>query len=140
MVGMVGFASLLLYKILDSLRPKPIVSNIIIAIIITIGSLSSILYIGYNSLILQTQDFVHTLGRRNFPVSEMPLFQTMHDKMDIESKRYNILSFPREYSNFDDGLIAGFQGLSGLPFSIIYQNPLTLNVSTLDTFLSPSRR
>ena len=134
MVGMVGFASLLLYKILDSLRRKPIVSNIIIAIIITIGSLSSILYIGYNSLILQTQDFVHTLGRRNFPVSEMPLFQTMHDKMDIESKRYNILSFPREYSNFDDGLIAGFQGLSGLPFNIIYQNPLTLNVSTLDTF------
>ena len=134
MVGMVGFASLLLYKILDSLRPKPIVSNIIIAIIITIGSLSSILYIGYNSLILQTQDFVHTLGRRNFPVSEMPLYQTMHDKMDIESKRYNILSFPREYSNFDDGLIAAFQGLSGLPFSIIYQNPLTLNVSTLDTF------
>jgi hypothetical protein len=134
MVGMVGFASLLLYKILDSLRPKPIVSNIIIAIIITMGSLSSLLYIGYNSLILQTQDFVHTLGRRNFPVSEMPLFQTMHDKTDIESKRYNILSFPREYSNFDDGLIAAFQGLSGLPSNIIYQNPLTLNVSTLDSF------
>ena len=66
MVGMVGFASLLFYKILDSLRPKPIVSNIIIAIIITTGSLSSILYIGYNSLILQTQDFVHTLDEEIF--------------------------------------------------------------------------
>jgi hypothetical protein len=134
MVGMVGFASLLVYKILDSLRRKPVISNIIIAAIITIGSLSSILYIGYNSLILQTQDFVHTLGRRNFPASEMPLFQILHDKMDIGSKRYNILSFPNEYTNFDDGLMAAFQGFSGLPFSIIFQNPLTLNVSNLDAF------
>ena len=134
MVGMVGFASLLVYRILDSLRSKPVVNNIIIALIITIGSLSSILYIGYNSLILQTQDFVHTLGRRNFPTSEMPLFQLLHDKMDIGSKRYNILTFPKEYTNFDDGLMAAFQGFSGLPYEIIYQNPLTLNVSNLDAF------
>jgi hypothetical protein len=136
MVGLVGFASLLVYKILNylSLNNKPVVTRIIIGIIITSASLSSILYIGFNSLILQTHDFVHTLGRRNFPVSEMPLFQTLHDKMDIASKRYNILAFPNEYSNWDDGLMVALQAFSGLPYTSVYRNPLTLNVSTLDAF------
>jgi hypothetical protein len=136
MAGMAGFASLLIYKIIISLRSsnKPVISNIIIAIIITSASLSSILYIGFNSLILQTHDFTHTLGRRNFPISEMPLLQTLRDKMDIGSNRYNILAIPNEYNNFDDGLMATLQAFSGLPSSAVYQNPLTLNASTLDGF------
>ena len=136
MAGMAAFASLLVYKIIISLRSsnKPVISNIIIGIIITSASISSILYIGFNSLILQTHDFVHTLGRRNFPISEMPLLQILRDKMDIGSNRYNILAFPNEYNNFDDGLMAKLQAFSGLPISVVYQNPLTLNVSTLDGF------
>jgi hypothetical protein len=135
MAGMAGFASLLILKLVSYLNyNRPLVSRIIIGVIITTGTLSSILFIGYNSLILQTQDFVHTLGRRNFPASEIPLFQILHEKMDIDSKRYNVLTFAKEYNNFDDGLMAAVQGFSGLPFNMIYQNPLTLNVSNLDSF------
>jgi hypothetical protein len=137
MVGMAGFAALFVYKILNSLAAnnKRGLNRIVIGIIITTASLSSILYIGYNSLILQTQDFVHTLSRRNFPsVSEMPLFQTVYDKIDVGSKRYNIVSYPNEYGDLEKGLMTKLQAFSGLPDTIIYQKPLTLNVSSLDAF------
>jgi hypothetical protein len=136
MAGMAGFASILLYKILISLSYKrPVVNRTIIVVIITVASLSSLLYVGYNSLILQTQEYVHSLlSRRNFPTqSEMPLFQLMHDKIDFGSKRYNILTFPKEYDR-DRGLMTFFQAFSGLPETKVFEKPLTLNVTTLDAF------
>ena len=141
MAGMAGFASILLYKILISLSSnRPVINRTIIAVIITVASLSSLLYVGYNSLILQTQEYVHSLlSRRNFPTqSEMPLFQLMHDKIDFGSKRYNILTFPKEYDR-DRGLMTFFQAFSGLPETKVYEKPLTLNVTTLDAFYQPSR-
>jgi hypothetical protein len=63
----------------------------------------------------------------------MNLFQIMHDKMDLGSKRYNILTFPKEYDR-DRGLIPFFQAFSGLPASKVFEKPLTLNVTTLDAF------
>ncbi len=137
MAGMAGFAAIFVYKILETLKDnnKPVLNRIVIGIIITTASLSSILYIGYNSLILQTEDFVHTLSRRNFPSeSEMPLFQTLYDKNDVSSKRYNIVSYPNEYSDLEKGLMTKLQAFSGLPADLVNQNPLTLNVSSLDSF------
>ena len=48
---------------------------VIIGLIIITASLSSILYVGYNSLILQTQEFVHTLVTcETFPQSRKFLY------------------------------------------------------------------
>lgn len=135
MVGMVGFASLLVYKILNLKYNKPIVNTILIGAIITSSSLSTLMFLGYNSLILQTQELHHTLGRRNFPTtSEMHFLQVLHDKTDLGSKRYNVVTFPNEYNYIEGGLIAKLQAFSGLPNTKLYQSPLTLNVSTLDAF------
>lgn len=135
LLGMSGFAAILLYKILVwSSRKISVLSGIIIPAVMLVASLSSFIYIGFNSLILETGDFTHTLGRRDFPESEMSMFKILSDKLDIESNRYNILTFADEYSNLDDGLMGQLQAFVGLPSNIIYQNPLTMNMSHLDSF------
>jgi hypothetical protein len=137
MIGMVALASLLIYKILNNLRSKnkDVVTTIVIGAIIIVTSLSSILFIAYNYLILQTHEFVQTLWNRIFPTtSEISFFERLYDNLDIGSKRYNVLTFAREYNNANNGLMTKLQAFSGLPANLTYQNPLTLNVTTLDAF------
>ena len=137
MVGMIGFASLLVYKILNFLNShnKLILNRILVGIVIVTTSLSTLLFIGYNSLILQTQDYTQTLGRRNFPPSsELHLFDFLRDKVNVHEKNYNIVTFPSEYDPREGGLITKLQAFSGLPDEKLHQSPLTLNASTLDAF------
>ena len=118
MVGMIGFASLLVYKILNFLNShnKLILNRILVGIVIVTTSLSTLLFIGYNSLILQTQDYTQTLGRRNFPPSsELHLFDFLRDKVNVHEKNYNIVTFPSEYDPREGGLITKLQAFSGLP-------------------------
>jgi hypothetical protein len=135
MAGMIGFASLMIYNILNQrFRNKPLVNSVLLGIIITSSGLSTLLYIGYNSLILQTQDFINTLARRHFPsVSELHLFEILHNRIDIDSKKYNVMSFLNEYNRLEDGVMAKIPAFSGLPYDKLRQSPLTLNASTLDT-------
>jgi hypothetical protein len=133
MAGMIGFASLLVYRLLNVKYSRPIITRILLGALVICSSLSTIIFLGYNSLILQTQELLHTLGRRNFPTApEMQLLQVLHDKTDLGSKRYNVVTFPNEYNYIKGGLIAKLQAFSGLPDTKLYQSPLTLNVSTLD--------
>lgn len=137
MVGMIGFASLLVYKILNFLNfhNKPILNRILVGIIIVSTSLSTLLFIGYNSLILQTQDYTQTLGRRNFPqLGELHLFDFLRDKVNLYEKKYNIVTFPDEYDPREGVLVTKLQAFSGLPDEKLYQSHLTLNASTLDAF------
>jgi len=134
MVGMIGFASLIIYNILNQrFRNKPLVNSVLLGIIITSSGLSTLLYLGYNSLIFQTQDFINTLARRHFPsMSELHLFEILHDKIDIDSKKYNVISFLNEYNRLEDGVMAKIPAFSGLPYDKLRQSPLALNASTPD--------
>jgi hypothetical protein len=134
MVGLAGFASLMIYNILNQrFNDKLLVNSVLLGLIITSSGLSTLLYVGYNSLIYQTQDFTETLARRNFPsMSELHMFEILHDKIDINSKKYNVISFVNEYDRLQDGVMAKITAFSGLPYDKIRQAPLTLNASTLD--------
>ena len=73
MVGMVGFASLLVYKIIFSVRRfthKSLLSGLIMGAVVTSSSLSTLLFVGYTALALENPDFegFHLeLPRRIFP-------------------------------------------------------------------------
>jgi hypothetical protein len=135
MIGAIGFASLMVYKILTPrFNNKPAYTGVLISAVMITSSLSMLMFIGFNSLILQTQDFSDTLPRRHFPsMSELHLFEIIHNKTDVDSKKYNVISFSNEYDNWEDGLILKTQGFSGIPYDKLFQSPLTLNSSTLDT-------
>lgn len=134
MVGAIGFASLILYKIINSrISNKPHFKVALIGAIIVPSCLSILIFIGYNSLILQTQDFVDTLSRRHFPsMSDLRLFEVLHDEVDVDSKKYNVISFLKEYDGDEDGIMGKIQGFSGLPYDKLHLGSSTLNSSTLD--------
>ena len=132
MVGMIGFASLLVYKILN-LRyyNKLLVNAIILPSVIIFASISILLFIGYNSLVVQTHDYSHN-PKKNFPsISEISLFDTLRNRIDTNSTKFNVLSLPNEYR--EGNLISRIQAFSGFSDKI-YESPLTLNASTLETF------
>ncbi len=134
MVGMIGFASLMLHKILLYRFKINEFRNIAIIGIIVVGSgLSMFMFIGFNSLILQTQDFIDTLPRRHFPsMSELQLYELLYNKFNIDSNEYNIVSFPNEYARWKDGVMSKIPSFAGLPYDKLRQSPLTLNASTPD--------
>lgn len=135
MVGMIGFASLIIFKLLIFMNnKKPILSGMIVGSIVIVASLSTVMYIGYNALVIQTQDYTHALGRRNFPsTEEMNLLDTMRSKIQ-GSNPYNIASFPNEYNLREGGIISKLHAFSGLPNMKIAQTHYILNTSTLDSF------
>ena len=135
MMGFIGFASLLIFKFLtwknhvNAVRNSAIISTVIIC-----SSLSILIFIGYNSLILQTQDFNDILTRRNFPsMSELHLFDALHGIVDTNSEKYNVVSFPDQYDRKKNGVMPKIQAFAGLPNDKLLQSPLTLNASTLDS-------
>ncbi|HXW11965.1 MAG TPA: hypothetical protein VD694_04325 [Nitrososphaeraceae archaeon] len=135
MVGMIGLATIAIFKILNQKHGPSNRNSIIIGSVIVIACLSNLLFIGYGSLILQTNNYYETLPRRNFPsVSELNLFNFFESNSDVDSKKYNVVSFPDEYNRWQDGLISKIQAFSGLPYNKIHQMPLVLNASTIDEF------
>jgi hypothetical protein len=134
MVGMIGFASLMFYRIVIWKHNIVPGRNVVLTGIIIISSgLSILMFIGYNSLILQNQDYINTLARRHFPsMSELPLFEVLYDKIDIDSEKYSVISFLNEYSRPNDGLMSKISTFAGLPYDKLHQSPLTLNASTLE--------
>ena len=89
---------------------------------------------GFNSLILQTHDYIDTLPRRDFPSSsELSLLETLRHMVNVESSNYNVVSFPNEYDRWKDGFMAKVTSFAGLPYDKIRESPLTLNASTIDS-------
>jgi hypothetical protein len=134
MIGMIGFASVMIYKILNWGHANNPVRNVaIIGVIIATSGLSILIFIGYNSLILETQDFIDTLPRRHFPsVSEMHFFEELHGMVNVDSNKYNVIGFSNQYDRWKDGFMAKIPSFAGLPYEKVRQSPLTLNASTLD--------
>ena len=68
--AIIGFASLMIFKLLTwRTRFNPILNTVIISTIVICSGMSILIFVGYNSLILQTQDFTNTLSRRHFPTN-----------------------------------------------------------------------
>jgi len=134
MIGVIGFASLMIYKILDWRLSNDSVRNIvIIGVIIPTSGLSIFIFIGYNSFILETQDYIDTLPRRHFPsISEMHLFEALHDVVNADSSEYNVISFSNQYDRWKDGFMAKIPSFAGLPYDKVRQSPLILNASSID--------
>jgi hypothetical protein len=134
MVGITAVASLMVYKILSK-RPsnRPIRNIVIIGIIVPLSGLSVLLFIGYNSLILQTQDYIETLPRRHFPTdSEIGLFEALHNMVKVDSSKHNVVSFPGQYHLWKDGIMSKVPSFAGIPYDKVRQSPLVLNSSTID--------
>ena len=71
MVGMIGFASLIIFQLLTFIaRNRPVILGIVIGCIVISASLSTLMFIGYNALVVQTQDYTQALARRNFPSAQ----------------------------------------------------------------------
>ena len=137
MVGMIGFASLMIFKLLDFTRNKmPVVNGVLIASIVITASLSTLFYIGYNSLVMQTQDYSHALGRRNFPsATEMTVLDLMRSKIqDGSNNNNNIATFSNEYNFRKGDIISKLHAFSGLPLKKSIQTQYILNSSSPDAF------
>jgi len=134
MIGMIGFASLMIFKFLTwRTRYNVILNTIILNTIVIYAGLSILIFVGYNSLILQTQDFTDTLSRRHFPTnSELNLLEVIHNITDTNSTKYNVVSTLNEYDRRNDGIMSKVSSFVGLPYEKLRQSPLALNASTLD--------
>jgi hypothetical protein len=176
MVGMVGFASLLVYQIITKIvtantRPtrrrtkispfslsnkvlanddnthnnkqghsrhfKTLICGLVISSVITLSSLSVLLFVGYHASALEIHNFNLALGRRDFPsFSELNLFRIINNNGGI-SKSFNNISnvaiMPNQY-NIHQGLVGKLQGFTTIPLSLLVQTPLALNASTLEGF------
>lgn len=135
MLGIIPLASLFVYKILNmGFKFQPIINGIVIMVIVTTGSLSTLLFVGYNSLAFQDHDYVNDLGRRNFPTqSEFQLISALRNSTDLNSARYNVISTPNEYNFFKGTMVTKLSSFGGFPTGKLLQGRFVLNVSSLDS-------
>ena len=140
MIGMVGFASILVYKLilllqrnytngdLDVLRP--LACSILLGLVFTSASLSVFMFIGYRALLLENPIY-NPPGRLDFPsASEMQLISFLENKRK-DSELPNVASWTKEY-NLYYGFIGKLESFLGISRSKILQSPLTLNSSSLE--------
>ena len=137
MVGMVGFSSLLIYRIicyLQTLRLNILVGGVFLGIIVTTSALSLLMYTGFKDILLDNPGYRLIPGENNrfFPTSsEMNFFTVLKNKI-INLKTDNIALLNKDYGN---GLLSEkLMGFVGIPFERIYHNPLILNASSLPAF------
>lgn len=136
MAGMIGFASFLIYKLLTIMANKSlVVCGMVVGLIVLSASLSTLMFVGYNGLVIDTQDYSHALGRRNFPsMQEMNMLELMRSKIQNGSSTPNIAAFPYEYNPWEGYLVTKLHAFSGLPLVKTFPTSLILNASTIDSF------
>ena len=136
MLGMVPVASFLIFNALshNQKKYKKELHPIIIMAIVTTGSLSTLLFIGYNSLAFENHDYVNDLGRRNFPSeSEFHLIESLRNGTDFKTARYNVISTPDEYNFYKGTLLTKLSSFAGFPTGKLLQGRFVLNVTELDS-------
>jgi hypothetical protein len=134
MIGMIGFSSLIIYKILTyTTNKKPILNGIILGSIVVSASLSTLIFIGYNAIAIQNHDYTYALGRRNFPsIQEMNMLDLMRSKILSDPNSNNVASFSEEYQPFEGSIINKLTSFSGLSFGQTAKTSLILNSSSLN--------
>ena len=149
MVGLIGFASLLLYKMILFLNNTKIFlrhlsSGLLVSLLIVMCSISTLTFIGYDAWSLESNSQVSWLNRRDFPSS--PELDMLGFVGNYNSNYYydnssngftkgihNIITWSSEYQTAN-GLLGKFQGFSGIPIPVMLQTPLALNASNLESF------
>jgi len=150
MVGMVGFASLLVYKIIlflqlpkndsrdqsisASHQLKPLVSSILIGLVITTAALSIFMLAGYKALGYKNTLFQEDFFRIDFPSqSEMNLLNFF--RSDLPDLHADFVAIKGNASQTEN-LFSKLEGFSAIPRFRILQNPQSLNASTLEGLYS----
>ncbi len=135
MAGLAGFASIIIFKLLNFVSNKqPVMIGVLIGSIVVVTSLSTLMYIGYNALVVETQDYTHALGRRNFPsLDELNVFDLMRSKIQDGSNHLNVATFSNEYNFRQGDIISKLHAFSGLPLRNAIQTQYLLNASTLES-------
>jgi hypothetical protein len=168
MLGMVGFASLLIYKIISRLvtakttkqtitstsplssngttqenrknkQPAglkaPLICGLIIGSVITLSSISILLFIGYHASAVETHNFKLALARRDFPSpSEINMFRFLDSNNLNDPKIYNIALRPQIGTTTIGMTVKKLQGFTGLPQNILQKATGVLDASTLEGF------
>lgn len=138
MVGMIGFASVILYSIicyLRTLRLNSLLVGIFISVIVTASVLSLLMYSGFKAILIDNPGYRLIAGENNrfFPdKSEMKFLTTLKNKI-VDIRTDNIAFFSKEYGN---GLLSEkIMGFVGIPYQKIYHNRLILNATTLPSLI-----
>jgi hypothetical protein len=138
--SMAAFASLLIYKIIASLKNrklKPLLTGIIFGLVITSSCLSILMYHGYSGLGLRNPDFApfyQIMGTREFPSHEdLALHEFIHSNL-FKNPKTDYFALPANEYGKHSGLKAQLVGFSGIPNTKIWQSPLTMNSSTIEGF------
>jgi len=135
MVAMVGFASLLIYKILLSIheKKKPILSGLLISLIVVSSSLSILMYISYTALGLQhpTPEFNNIHGKRFFP-SRYDLNLINFLRLNINPKIDNIAVPEQKLEADTGGIFSQIQSFVGVPITKLVMSRSTLQESSLE--------
>jgi hypothetical protein len=136
MAGMIGFAAILIFRLLRFLsEKKPILNGIVVSVIVVSASMSTLLYVGYNALVIQTQDYSDALERRNFPSEdELHMYDILRSKIQVGPNPNNIASFANEYNLREGSIMSKLHAFTGLPYMKIAQTEYLLNASTIDSF------
>ncbi len=136
LAGMIGFASLLVCRLLTfTTRNGPVFNGVIVSAIVITAGLSTLMYIGYNALMVQTQDYTFALDRRNFPTEqELNMFDMIRSDIKVGANPYNVATFQDEYNLREGGIISKLHAFSGLPYMRISQTDYLLNASKLELF------
>jgi hypothetical protein len=135
MSAMVGFASLLIYKILLTVNQsrKQILNGLIISIFVVSSSLSVLMYISYTALGLEhpTRDFKYMHGKRFFPSnSEFNLINFLRLNMN---PRLDNIAVPEQELGVDiGGIFSQLQSFAGVPSTRLLMSPSTLQEPTLE--------
>ena len=135
---MAAYASLLIYKIIASMRrsrPWFVVRGLLIGLIVSSSSLSIVLYHGYSALGLENPSFspfYRIMGTRFFPTEQdLSLHRFVYNNLYLNPTK-DYFAIPANEYGEHSGLKAQLLGFSGIPNTKLWQSPLTLNASTLE--------
>ncbi len=141
MAGMAGFASLMLYQIISSIRQKStslknvVISGLLIGVVITSASLSVLMYAGYSALTVDNPDPKNEeiLNRRVFPSdSDMHLMDFLRQNLKINKDN---VAIPETEIFLDQGFLGQkIHGFAGQLETKLFQAPLILQERTLNSF------
>jgi hypothetical protein len=137
MSAMVGFASLLIYRLIVFLyryRLNTIFCGILLGSIITLSSLSIVFFLSYNALSLEYPHLEIALSKRDFPThSELQLFDFLRRNYAAGQGIHNV-AIPSDEYDLQRGLITKLEGFSSIPRAKLLESQYTLNASTIEAF------
>jgi hypothetical protein len=132
MIGLAGFASLLIYEIIIFIKRRNTImilaSGMFVALVISSASFSILLFAGYKDM--SRQDF----HRTGFPTtSEMNFLNFLH-KASMQKKAVGIAIPSNELDDLNKDISGKIESFTSIPRSKLFQSPFTMNSSNLEEF------